>query len=160
MPERDAGRRLVEATTGTSVRIRHAGVVVSDMEEAIAFYRDLLGLEVVLDTLEEGEYFERLVARPGAKSRVVKLRDNHGALLELLQYFPPEGSPQQHGAGSATGFSHVAFTVDDLTAVYSRLGSLGYTFNSEPLMSPDGRTKVVYCHGPDGTFVELVEVLQ
>ena len=57
------------------------------------------------------------------------------------------------------GIAHIAFTVDDVNAAYDRLKNEGVSFISAPKVSPDGYAKVAFCRAPEGTFVELVEVL-
>jgi hypothetical protein len=46
-----------------------------------------------------------------------------------------------------------------LNAEYNRLKDEGVSFNSPPQLSPDGYAKVTFCRAPEGTFIELVEVL-
>ena len=40
--------------------IRHTGIVVSSMKRSLEFYRDLLGLKMVKDFKEEGEYIDKI----------------------------------------------------------------------------------------------------
>jgi len=146
-------------SSNTSTRVRHAGIVVSNMSEALGFYRDVLGLEIVVDGIEEGAYFERLVGLPNAKARIVKLCDGSGGMVELLEYNAPARPTASQPTANRIGCSHVAFTVTSLREIADRILRAGYSLNSEPLLSPDGNVTVVYCHGPDGTLVELVEPL-
>ena len=53
--------------------IHHTSRTVSDMERALAFYGDRLGMPVVLDTEMRGPMLEREVAMPGAHLRFVLL---------------------------------------------------------------------------------------
>ncbi len=79
-------------------------------------------------------------------------------LIELLKY-------HSHPAEQKTreiyeiGISHIAFTVDDLDFEYERLKDKGIQFNSPPQLSLDGYAKVTFCRVPEGTLIELVEVL-
>ena len=57
------------------------------------------------------------------------------------------------------GASHVALTVDDLSLLYSNIIKNGYTCKSEPLIAPGGNAKILYCHDPDGSIIELIEDL-
>ena len=43
--------------------------------------------------------------------------------------------------------------------LYTKLCNKGIHCNSEPLIAPDGKAKVLYCHDPDGIILELVEEL-
>jgi hypothetical protein len=57
------------------------------------------------------------------------------------------------------GASHVALTVDNLEELYKHLLENNIKFNALPQKSPDGLVKVTFCNDPDGTPIELVEVL-
>ena len=140
--------------------IRHAGIVVSDMARALAFYRDLLGLEVVRTMHESGEYLDSLLGLSQARVTTVKLSAGSGVtLLELLEFQVPVASPSGSAGPATLGPTHVALTVDDLDAVYAALTAQGVRFNAPPRLSPDGRVKVTFCHDPDGTLLELVQEL-
>lgn len=138
--------------------VRHVGVVVSDMERALGFYRDVLGLRVTSDQLEAGEFIEHLLAMPGARVRTVKLAAPEGeSLVELLEFAGgAHGNPPRL---NGLGPTHAALTVDDLEALHGRLSDAGVRFLSPPLVSADGQARVAFCADPDGTLLELVEPL-
>ena len=140
--------------------VRHFGIVVSDMERSLRFYRDLLGLKIVRVMDESGEYIDNVLSLQNVRVTTVKMSADSGAtLVELLEFKShPRQSRGDHEVCSV-GPSHVAFTVDDLDAVYHRLSRAGIRFNAPPQLSPDGYAKVTFCQDPDGTLVELVEVL-
>ena len=69
--------------------IHHYGRVVSDMERALGFYRDLLGFEEVVDEDLVGEAIDAQVAIHGAHLRTVMLvRAPNGPMLELIAVLP------------------------------------------------------------------------
>jgi catechol 2,3-dioxygenase-like lactoylglutathione lyase family enzyme len=141
------------------VRVRHTGIVVSDLPRALAFYRDLLGLVIVKELEESGEYIDRVTGLSKVRVTTVKLAADGGGMIELLK-FHSHPVPSRPGRSAAEpGCSHVAFTVSDLDAEYCRLQAAGVSFHSPPQMAPDGGAKVTYCRDPEGTIVELVEVL-
>ena len=45
------------------------------------------------------------------------------------------------------------------TVKLDRVLEKGYTINSPPQYSPDGKVKLTFCSGPDGTLIEMVEEL-
>jgi catechol 2,3-dioxygenase-like lactoylglutathione lyase family enzyme len=140
--------------------VRHIGIVVSDLDRSLAFYRDLLGLEIVRQMDERGPFLDAILGMNGAKVRTVKLAaPGDSVQIELLAFTEP--APQIGGAPNLTrvGPTHVAFTVDDLDGLHQRLAAAGTRFTTKPQTSPDGRAKVTFCHDPDGTALELVEVL-
>jgi len=139
--------------------IRHTGVVVSDMNQSLEFYRDLLEMKVIKDFKEEGEYIDTILDLSGVKVRMIKLTADDGTMLELLKYSShPKKSNDNHQICDI-GCSHVAFTVKDVDKEHKRLSDKGVKFNSPPCVSPDGCAKVTFCRDPDGVFIELVEVI-
>ena len=139
--------------------IRHTGIVVSNMEQSLKFYRDILHLKTVKDFTEEGEYIDSISALSGVHLRMVKLTADDGSMVELLQYISHPNKPPIKTGIYDLGCSHIAFTVDDLDKEYERLSKKGVKFNCPPYVSPDGYAKVTFCHDPDGTSIELVEVM-
>ena len=141
--------------------VRHFGIVVSDMERSLRFYRDLLGLKAVRVMDESGEYLDNMLSLQNVRVTTVKMSADSGStvveLLEFKSHRPEE--PAKHEVYSI-GPSHIAFTVDDLDAVYRRLSETGVRFNAPPQLSLDGYAKVTFCQDPDGMPIELVEVLK
>ena len=68
------------------MKVRHTGIVVADLDRSLAFYRDLLGLEVVRELDERGEYIDRITGLDGVRVRTVKLADAGGGMVELLKF--------------------------------------------------------------------------
>ena len=64
---------------------RHTGIVVSEMDTALKFYKDMLELELVVDTVEESEHIDKILGLSSVRLRIVKLSIGNGILLELLQ---------------------------------------------------------------------------
>ncbi|HEY41126.1 MAG TPA: glyoxalase [Dehalococcoidia bacterium] len=139
--------------------IRHTGIVVTDMVKALTFYRDLLGLKVVKDFSEEGDYIDSISGLTGVRVRMVKLTTDDGSMIELLQYLSHPSEAPDNQQLCDIGCSHVAFAVDNIEKEYARLLKSGVSFNCSPYISPDGYAKVTFCADPDGARIELVEVL-
>jgi len=140
--------------------IRHAGIVVEDLERALVFYRDILGLKVAKRAEEPVEYIGKLSGLgKEVKLTTVKLSADDGSLVELLYcpYCFRKFSTDRRIFDA--GISHIAFSVEDLDFEYKRLTEEGVKFNSSPCVSPDGYAKVAFCRAPEGTFIELVETL-
>ena len=108
------------------VGVHHMSRTVSDLDQSLAFYRDLLGMPVELDTEMQGAMLEREVAMPGAHLRICLLRAGADSVLELLQYLQPVGAPVPPGVRPAdVGAHHVALLVDDIRASYDVLTRAG-----------------------------------
>ena len=139
--------------------IRHTGIVVSDMDRSLPFYRDLLGMEVWADFKDDSAYVQALTGVPGANIWMVKLKAADGVSIELLQYLShPQSVPRESNARDV-GCNHVALQVDDIDTQYEKLLAEGIRFNAPPAISPDGGAKVAYCRDPEGVLIELVQIL-
>ena len=135
--------------------VRHIGIVVSDMETSLSFYRDLLGMEVWWDETAEEPDIEPVTGIKGAKIHMVKLMASDGVSIELLQYLNhPKPVPPLSNANDI-GCNHVALQVDDLDGLYERAKAQGIRFNAKP---KGEKTKMTYCRDPEGAYVELVEI--
>ena len=138
--------------------VRHIGIVVTDMEKSLKFYRDLLGLKIKSLVDEEGEFLDNMLAYENVKNRVAKLYAKNGnALVELINS-KSYGNKKDRDFFTI-GASHFAFTVDDLEKTYDYLVKNGVKFTAPPQQTPDGFAKVTFCEDPDGTLIELVEVI-
>jgi lactoylglutathione lyase len=143
--------------------IHHTSRGVSDMDKSLGFYRDLLGMKVVLDTEMSGEMLSREVALEDAHLRLVELvPEDETFFLELLEYLSPRGKPYPGDATCAdVGADHIALTVDDIQDAYRRLTGQGVRFTCEPQEVDAGFFKghwTAYCYDPDGLVVELWQV--
>jgi catechol 2,3-dioxygenase-like lactoylglutathione lyase family enzyme len=139
--------------------VRHAGIVVSNLDVSVKFYCNLLNLKIKSIANEEGEFLDNMLSQKNVKNKVAKLTANSGtALLELIES-KSFGNVQPRDFFTI-GASHVAFTVDDLDKTYQYLSENGVRFNAPPQKSPDGFAKVTFCLDPDNTPIELVEVIK
>ena len=76
--------------------LAHTAISVADMERSLNFYRDLLGLKVVMDVETDSPKLGVIVGLQGAKTRIVMLEiDNQK--IELFQYQTPKGVPMPEG---------------------------------------------------------------
>ncbi len=128
------------------------GIVCSHFEESLRFYRDLLGLPVVLDidipaSVAVGA---KLAPRP---FRQVRLQAGE-ALIKLMEI---EGPPERRSAEFAAGVRWLTFFVEDAWAAYRELSSKGVELLAEPVVAPDA-DGVVCALDPDGILVELVQL--
>ena len=116
--------------------LHHVSLVVSDTARALAFYRDVLGLQV--------DHARPDLGFPGAWLRL----GEHGLhLLELPNPDPVDGRPAHGGRDR-----HTAVTVVDLDAMVTRLQAAGLDYT----MSRSGR-RALFCRDPDGNAWEFIE---
>ena len=139
---------------------RHVGISVSDIEKSLRFYVEYLNFEPLRSHLSQsGPYISSLVGLEDAEVDIRILKCSDGSLLELLHYKSHMKIAGKNAQASEVGRPHLAFSVRDLQALYARREEFGVFFKSVPLNSPDAPVLVAYCHDPDGTIIELVEVI-
>ena len=138
--------------------VRHVGIVVNNMENSLKFYQDLLGFKIIRDMDEHGIYINNMLSLDNVQGRTVKLSAGTGnTLIELLDFKSHDDNDIRNFY--TIGASHVALTVDNLEDLYKHLTKNNVKFNAPPQKSPDGLVKVTFCNDPDGTPIELVEIL-
>ena len=140
--------------------VRHTGIVVGDIERALEFYCGLLDFSVVRRMLEKGPFVSAILGVADAEVETVKLSGEGTGQIELLAFAKPDTTLGVAPSLFRQGPTHVALKVRDIDALYLRMRDKGIEFTTPPRVSPDGGAKVTFCRDPDGTFLELVEVLQ
>jgi lactoylglutathione lyase len=122
----------------------HTMVRVSDLDAALHFYCDLLGLkEVRRKDSEKGRFTLVFLAAPEDESRSA---EKQAPELELTHNWDPE----TYDGGR--NFGHLAYRVDDIYALCQRFQDNGVTVNRPPR---DGR--MAFVRSPDGISVELLQ---
>lgn len=140
--------------------LRHFGLVVRDLERALNFYCDVLGLRVVRQMEEAGPFLDTILAEPDVRVTTVKLGAQEGpALLELLHFESPDIFVSEWPSLFRTGPTHFAMTVTDLVSVYRNLLDAGASVLAAPERSPDGCAFVCFGRDPEGNLIEFVEEL-
>ncbi len=146
--------------------VAHIGITVRDMDKAVEFYRDTLGLKVIGDVTIQGDEASTVTQVPDTKLRAVYLRyedDPKGPPIELLHFIEPKGDNGKPYSGLANpGITEVAFWVKDIEKTYQELQAKGVDFYSAPqLFDLDGegygKVKAVYFRDLDGTTLELLQ---
>ena len=140
--------------------IRHVGIVVADLQQALNFWCDVLHFDIVRELEESGPIIDAMMGLKNAKLTTVKLSTQDGSMVELLYFHSHPDQPIWRGKPFSTGITHIALTVADIDNVTSKIKQVGGNLPGEPQISLDGKVKVVYASAPDGVLLELVEPLQ
>jgi len=136
-----------EKTTNTAASMNHLAVAVTNLDEALAFYRDALGLTL-----------ERVEDVPSEAVRVAFLPLGNGE-IELMQPTRDDTGVAKWLAKRGNGLHHVCLQVDDIAATLARLKAHNVELiNPEPVRKPDG-TRYAFIH-PKSAFGVLVELYQ
>jgi catechol 2,3-dioxygenase-like lactoylglutathione lyase family enzyme len=134
--------------------IRHAGILVSNINESLRIYRDVLGFEEIERKTLHEPYMENLLNWKDITLTFSKLRLK--GCKTLLELWKIEGLvPSDY-----TSISHISITVNDLQDIYNKLKERGIQFLSEPLKSPYNKVKVCFCKDFDQNLIELVEEIK
>ncbi len=146
--------------------IDHVNIVVRDLEQMIAFYRDALGFVVTKQVRISGAWIDETVGLNGVEADVVYLDLPAGPRIELIHYDAPGGvEPSVENDPHVFGLRHMAFRVTDIDALVEKLQSAGVEFQSEIKSVPDSqvtysggvRKRLVYFRDPEGNLLELCE---
>ncbi|MGB9223023.1 MAG: VOC family protein [Mycobacterium sp.] len=137
----------------------HLVVGVTDMDRASQFYRDVLGMDVVFETLISGEPFDAaLHATRKQEGRVVGGLLG-GLMVELLSLGGRPASEQgtaKPPRRGITGIHNFSLSVPDLDDTHRRITAAGYPPDQEPFEI--GGVRMFFVKDPDGTPVEFIEL--
>lgn len=128
-------------------RINHVAVVVDDMEKALSFWRDALGIPLhgILDV-------------PAEKSQVAFLPTGESE-VELVRPTDDDSGLARYLARRGPGMHHLCVEVDDIEGMIAQLKAKNIRLiNEEPSLTADGK-KYAFIH-PESTCGVLVELYQ
>ncbi len=157
-PTAQDGARGVPGLRG----VEHVGFTVPDLEEATAFFVDVIGCELVYSLgpfrSDTDWMVEHLAVHPRAVMQELRFfRCGNGPNFEVFQYQAPD---QRHvpPRNSDIGGHHLAFYVEDLDAAIRHLHAHGVRVLGEPTSSsgPSRGQRWVYFLTPWGMQLELV----
>lgn len=122
----------------------HVSIIVSDIEENLRFYKDILGFNLLKDFYDEKE-----------RARIIFLNLGN-SMLELIapDEKPDKGEKTNWEERKRSGVEHIAFLVEDMDKTYEYLKSKGIEFILGPLEFPEG--KYGYFYGPEGVLLEVI----
>ena len=134
--------------------LSHAGLSVTNIDKSLEFYRDYLGMEVIMELDIQDDRIGRVVGIPGAKCRIIHLQLGE-AMLELFEYSEPSGKNAAKDRRQCDhGISHIGFEVNDIHKHLKEIQERGCKMLGEPVEFRPG-VWVAYFRGPDGEVVEF-----
>lgn len=138
----------------------HPVIAVSDMPEAVHYYRDLLGLSVTFDDYHDPAAIAPLFGLQDPVVHAVVVGCPDGSEIELVEFERPRGSRVQREPADA-GLLAINLRVTGITDLVDRLTAGGYPPFS-PIVDqviPDGSVlRVAACRAPDDVSILLVEL--
>ena len=137
---------------------RHTGIITKNIKESLYFYHDILGLEIIQEFTDDSEYINKITGIENGIAHFIKLKATDGTVIELLEY--PSHPTEPHKLSILNvGVLHIALRVENAENAYQELNQKNIKTLSEPVLSSEGIAKVFFCIDPDGTRVELVEMI-
>ena len=137
----------------------HTGFVVTDLDKAVRFYEDGLGLAVTSRFESSGARSSQLLGYQDVRLKGAMLDIGGGHVLELLQYINPPPAERPSEERSIIGAAHLALYVDNVDEMFERLISHGGKKLNAPVGTPPD-TRATYAQDPDGNWLELVEAAE
>ncbi len=131
----------------TIKRIDHIAVVVPEIEAALRFWRDTLGID--LSHLEDV---------PAEKSKVAFLPTG-GSDIELVQPTTVDSGLARYMEKRGPGMHHICLEVDDLEGMLAQLKEKGVQLLNETPVTGSGGKKYAFIH-PKSAFGVMVELYQ
>lgn len=130
-----------------AMKVDHIGIAVKNLEESIAFYRDILGLEVQgTETVDEQK----------VKVAFLPVGDSE---IELLESTSEDGPIAKFIEKNGEGIQHIAFKVDDIEESIAYMLSKGMRMIDEAPRYGAGGAKIAFVH-PKSSGRVLVELTQ
>jgi methylmalonyl-CoA/ethylmalonyl-CoA epimerase len=129
-------------------QINHVAIVVEDIDDSLAFWRDALGIEL-----------HELRDVPAEKSKVAFL-PVAGGEIELVQPTTNDSGIAKYLDKRGQGLHHVCLEVDDIDAMLIQLKAHGVRMiNEQPRTTSDGkRYAFVHPESASGVLVELYQL--
>lgn len=138
-------------------KINHAGLTVTDLDAAVAWYTEVFGLALVFGPVEvSGPGRSKTIFGEGfGRMRRAVLRDPSDAALELFEFQEP-ATIRRHDNFDywKTGFFHLCFTCEDVASRLESVVAHGGRARTDPLDAGGGRF-IAYCEDPFGNVLEL-----
>ncbi|MCH2173563.1 VOC family protein, partial [Myxococcota bacterium] len=134
------------------------GITVENLEESVAFYRDVVGLTEIPETSDlemSGEWFDQLTENEGARFRVAHL-DLSGIQLQLVEY-TAAGGERLDLAHKRIGNPHLCIDMENISERHAALAAEG-RFKVSPIVTiADTPIRSFYVTDPNGVLVEFIE---
>jgi len=130
-------------------RIDHVAIIVRDIEQALVFYRDTLGL--VPSEIKE-------VPSEQVRIAFLPLGGPGGSEIELIEPTNPDSSLSRFLEKRGEGLHHICLEVKDIEAALREMQAKGAAvLDKEPRIAAEGRAIFLHPKGTNGVLLELLE---
>ena len=141
--------------------VSHIAICVRDLDKSLAFYRDILGMRVDFDEVQDTTSggLPSVYAHARKTRRTVHVRYGPGQTAPslVLTSHPgedPDGGPIKL---DQVGISHLSFTVSNVAELAAELTSKGVEMAAplEAFTAADGRVSSIFVFDPDGILLQF-----
>jgi methylmalonyl-CoA/ethylmalonyl-CoA epimerase len=141
---------LPEDVAPLLLEIDHVGVAVPDLDAAVAFHRDVLGLRLVHEETNDEQ---------GVREAMMTAGDGAGAQLQLLAPLREDSAIARFLGRSGPGLQQLAYRVADVEQVSRVLRERGLRLLYDAPRRGTAGSRINFVHPKDagGVLVELVE---
>ena len=141
----------------TIKRMDNVGIVVEDLDGAIAFFTEL-GLELEGRAPIEGDWADGVTGLRNMRVEIAMMRTPDGhSRLELSRFLaPPIAADHRRAPVNALGYLRVMFTVQDIDDTVYRLQKIGAELVGKVVQYQDSY-RLCYIRGPEGILIGLAE---
>jgi catechol 2,3-dioxygenase-like lactoylglutathione lyase family enzyme len=161
----DLGSRSSAVSGAAGARLAHAGITVPDLEEAVAWYEDALGLRCLPQRVESSvrerprlrTTLDEVYDEACDQFRVAFLVDGDSVAVELFEFNDGEGwLPPDSWQYRRAGLSHLGFLVADVDDAAARIVARGGRRRTRTMSAGSGDAwRFCFCEDPYGTVIEL-----
>jgi catechol 2,3-dioxygenase-like lactoylglutathione lyase family enzyme len=131
----------------TDIALAYSPVTVDDVDAAIVFYRDALGLELLNDVASDGHRWVSL-GFPGQPGLTLVLSDPGAGRS------PEDGEALHRLVAKGSGPGPLVFTTSDLDATFERVRAAGAEVLQEPIVQPWGPRDCAF-RDPAGNHIRI-----
>jgi len=147
MPDLSCLQRPREVTMPK--RIDHVAIIVRNIEQALAFYRDTLG--IMPSEIKE-------VPTEQVRIAFLPMGGPGGSEIELIEPTTPDSSLTKFLERRGEGLHHICLEVDNIDAALVEMQEKGApVLDKQPRIAAEGRVIFIHPKGTNGVLLELVE---
>lgn len=131
-------------------KVDHIGIAVSNLDEAVKLYQDVLGLEL---------HGTEVVPEQKVRVAFLPVGDTE---IELLESTSPEGPIAKFIEAKGQGVQHIAFKVDSIESALEEMKTKGIRLIDEKPRYGAGGAKIAFLHpkSTNGVLIELCERME
>lgn len=140
------------------VSVNHVSFTVSNLEESIAFYRDVLGMECISKAERDEDFSSEVTGIDGVSMNIAYMQAP-GFAVELIQYTTGEGKPIDTATNNP-GSAHLCFNISEYDEWMKKMEDNGVRMCGSLCHVPAGPNKgkrVCYMLDNDGNHLEFIE---